>query len=217
MIRVNPYSFNTKSYSRKNATARGGTFSKVISHPVSFSGAQRLLPNGNYPKKVIKLISLDIDGTISDRATNRVTDEVKDAIKSVMDRGIMVVLNTGRDYQDTLKVSNELGLETPVICNYGTYIKQGGKILYQNPVDRIDLKGDTLEYFANQLGIKKENIMSIGNDVEDISMFRKSGVSVFLENNHYLFDDDYISPYADYIVDNQNNSAVALAIKKLIK
>jgi len=211
MIKVSPYSFSAKQYARKTVSSP-----RVSAPAVSFSGAQRLLPEGNYPKKLIKLISLDIDGTISDRRTNSVTDEVKEAIKSVMDRGIKVVLNTGRDFEEAQQIAEQLNLCTPIICKYGTYIKQDGKVLYKSPIDKVDLKGDTLEYFANQMGIKKENIMSIGNDVEDVSMFRKSGMAVFIENNDSLFDDNYIRPFANYFTDNESYSGVALAIKKLV-
>ena len=191
---------------------------KVRPRNISFSGAQRLLPNMNYPKKNIKLIVLDIDGTISDRQTNRVSFEVKSAIKSVTNRGITVILNTGRDYEEAAKVAEELNLDTPIICNYGKYIKKAGKIIYENPSHRVDLKGDSLEYLATKLGIKKENIMSVGNDVEDISMFKKSGVAVLLSSRGYK-SDSYgdIKQFAHYFADNSDNSAVALAIKKLVQ
>ena len=218
MIRVNPYSFSTKSYSKKNVAVPSVYSSRVSAPEVSFFGAQRLLPNGNYPKKLIKLISLDIDGTISDRLSNKVSDELKEAVKSVMSRGIKVILNTGRHYEDALKVAKELDLDSPIICNYGQYIKQNGRLIYENPIYKVDLKGDTLEYLANQMGIKKENIMSIGNDYEDASMFKKSGTAVFIENNYSsFFDGDEARPFANYITDNENYSGVALAIKKLVK
>lgn len=197
MFNVNLYKPNTKSNARN----------------ISFSGVQRLLPNKNYTKKNIKLISIDIDGTISDRRTNSVSQEVKKAINSAADRGIKVVLNTGRDYEEALKIAEELDMDIPIICNYGKYIKQSGELIYKNPNDRVDLKGDSLGYFANLYGIKKENIMSIGNDVEDISMFKKSGVAVLIEGNSYT---DEIKPFAQYIADNANHSAVALAIEKLV-
>ena len=62
-------------------------------------------------------------------------------------------------------------------------------------------------------GIKKENIMSIGNDLEDISMFKKSGIAVVIEGST---DFEEIKPFAHYITDNLNKSGVVLAIKKLL-
>lgn len=198
MIRLNLYKPNTKSNSQNN---------------ICFTGAERLLPNKQYPKKLIRLIALDIDGTVSDRATNLVNNEVKTAIKMAINKGIKVILNTGRDYDEAEIIAKELDLNIPIICNYGKYIKQAGKLVYENPSNKVDLKGDSLEYIANIWGIKKENIMAIGNDVEDISMFKKSGTAVLIEGSSYIDD---IKPFANYIADNSDKSAVALAIKKLI-
>lgn len=178
-----------------------------------FTGAERLFPYKQYPKKAIKLLVLDVDGTISDRISNLIHPDVKTAIKSVIQNGIRVILNTGRDYEDAKKIADEISDSTLIITNYGKYIYENGKIVYENPSQRVDLKGDSLEYVANSLGFKKENIMSIGNDVEDISMFKKSGTSVLVENSNNFED---IVPFANYIVDNKNKSGVALAIKKLI-
>lgn len=195
MIKMNPYSLNTKS-SRQN---------------ISFSGAQILLPNKKYPKRDIKIIVLDIDGTISDRNTNRVSIETKKALTAVINKGIKVILNTGRDYDEAYLIAKELNLDIPIICNYGKYIKQSEKIIYENPSNQVDLKGDSLEYIANKWEIKKENIMAIGNDIEDISMFKKSGVAVLIQGSSYIDD---IKPFANYIADNI--TGVALAIKKLV-
>lgn len=139
--------------------------------------------------------------------------EVKKAVKSVINKGIKVILNTGRDYEEAAKIAEELDINTPIICNYGKYIKQSGELIYENPSERVDLKGDTLEYMADNLGIKKENIMSIGNDVEDISMFKKSGTSILIEGGSYF---DEIKPFANYTVSNLNKCGVALAIEKLV-
>lgn len=176
-------------------------------------GAQKLLPDKFYKKKPIKLIGLDIDGVISDRVTNSVTSEVKKAISDVVNKGIKIILNTGRDYEETEKISQELALETPVICNYGKYIKQKGQIIYENPSDKVDLKGDSLKYLAKLWKIPQKNIMTIGNDVEDVSMFKKSGTAVLVEGGSSF---EEIEKFADYTVSNQTKSAVALIIEKLI-
>lgn len=180
---------------------------------IGFSGAERLLPNKQYLKRNIKLIVLDIDGTISDRSTNSVATEIKMILKTAINKGVKVILNTGRDYEEATTIAKELNLNTPIICNYGKYIKQAGKLIYENPSKQVDLKGDSLEYIANMWGIKKEHIMSIGNDVEDISMFKKSGIAVLIEGSSYC---DAIKPFVNYITDNLNKSGVALAIKKLL-
>lgn len=202
MIKILTYNPNQKINTRTNTTKN-----------ISFKGALRILPNKNYTKKIIKLISLDIDGTISDRENNKVNSEVKKEITKAIKNSIIIILNTGRDYNSAALIAKELNLNTPIICNYGKYIRQNRQLIYENPSERVDLKGDTLEYLANKYGIRKENIMSIGNDVEDVSMFNKSGISVLVENNNDTTD---IKNFADYTVKNTDKSAVALIFKKLL-
>ena len=64
----------------------------------------------------IKLIALDIDGTIVD-SDNNVSPANERAIKEVISRGIRVALVTGRHRDGTEKVINDVGLDikTPLV------------------------------------------------------------------------------------------------------
>jgi Cof subfamily protein (haloacid dehalogenase superfamily) len=73
----------------------------------------------------IELIALDLDGTLlagdeSISSANRV------AIAKALDRGIRVVLVTGRGVDTPIRVSRELGLNLPVICCHGALTKDFG-------------------------------------------------------------------------------------------
>ncbi|HEY3338583.1 MAG TPA: HAD family hydrolase [Propionicimonas sp.] len=56
-----------------------------------------------------KLVALDIDGTIVDHA-GLLSDDVRDAIRRVVDAGVPVVLSTGRSWHATLPILKALGL-----------------------------------------------------------------------------------------------------------
>jgi Cof subfamily protein (haloacid dehalogenase superfamily) len=83
----------------------------------------------------IDLIALDLDGTLlapdeSVSAANRA------AITRALEAGIRVVLVTGRGVDTPLRVSDELGLNLPVICCHGALTKDFGanKTLAHIPV-----------------------------------------------------------------------------------
>ena len=71
---------------------------------------------------MIKMLVLDIDGTIF-RKDYTASQRVKDTLKRLSEKGIKVVLCTGRMYAATKLIAEELGLKTPVICYQGGLVK----------------------------------------------------------------------------------------------
>ncbi len=74
-------------------------------------------------KSKIKLIALDVDGTIMDKSF-RISDRVKQAINKAVEKGIQVLIATGRMYSATVPIGVELGLKTPLIVYQGSMIKE---------------------------------------------------------------------------------------------
>lgn len=84
---------------------------------------------------MIKMIATDIDGTILKWGLD-FTPNLKRCIKGLNQRGIKVVLVTGRMHCATTPVARELGLETPIISYQGGLIKDfDGNTLYQKNLD----------------------------------------------------------------------------------
>ncbi len=71
----------------------------------------------------IKLIALDVDGTIMDKSY-RISDRVKNTISCAVKKGIKVMIATGRMYSATVPTAVELGLKTPLIVYQGSLIKE---------------------------------------------------------------------------------------------
>lgn len=71
----------------------------------------------------IKLLVLDIDGTISGRS-NVVSEPVKQAVREVQDRGIRVAIATGRMYQSAKRFHQAIGSDLPLICYQGAWIAE---------------------------------------------------------------------------------------------
>lgn len=72
-------------------------------------------------------------------------------------------------------------------------------------------KGKGVEILAKKLGIKKEEIMCIGDSGNDISMLEAAGTAVVMGNAP-----KEIKKIADYITDTNINNGVAKAVEKLV-
>lgn len=78
----------------------------------------------------VKLIATDIDGTIL-KYNYEFSSEVKTCIKDLGKHGVKVVLVTGRMFAATHHITDELGLDTPIVCYQGGLVKHNDEILYE--------------------------------------------------------------------------------------
>ena len=120
---------------------------------------------------MIKLVATDIDGTIL-RDDFTFSEGVKKCIKDLAEKGIHVILSTGRMYSSTKIISKELGLEEPVISYQGAIVK--------NTVGNEDV------IYQKNLDIKTAK--------EIIKWARKNNIHLNLYDKDILYveDDDYI-------------------------
>lgn len=80
----------------------------------------------------IKLIAIDIDGTLI-TPDKRITPRVREALRYVESKGIMVSLVSGRLYPTCRKYAIELGLSGPCVIYQGAMIidHKADKVLYE--------------------------------------------------------------------------------------
>ncbi len=71
---------------------------------------------------MIKLLALDLDGTLLDSG-GKITEKNIEAIKQAEQSGVLVTIATGRRFRDALPVALELELNAPVICHNGALLK----------------------------------------------------------------------------------------------
>lgn len=78
-----------------------------------------------------KLICIDVDGTLFGEHKNISEENIK-AISKAYNRGINVVITTGRIYINAAQISNRIKVDSPVIAANGGIIKEGrsGKTIY---------------------------------------------------------------------------------------
>lgn len=89
----------------------------------------------------VKLIALDIDGTIippntpPERAYP--SGRLRRAVRELRAQGVVVVLASGRMFPGTLEIARHLELDTPVICQQGCSVHlQDGTMLHEFPIER---------------------------------------------------------------------------------
>ncbi len=84
----------------------------------------------------IRLIAVDIDGTLLDGAS-RLPDANREAVHAATARGVEVVLATGRAFHHALPVAQRLGAPVTLIVNNGALVKtRDGDTLARRPVPR---------------------------------------------------------------------------------
>lgn len=72
-------------------------------------------------------------------------------------------------------------------------------------------KGNALEIIANYLNVPLEDTIAIGNDYNDVSMFKKAGFSIAVDNAL-----DGVKKECDYVTLSNNEDGVAHALEKII-
>ncbi len=89
----------------------------------------------------VKLIALDIDGTVIPPAhyghDHLPTPHLTQTIRRVTEAGIVVVLASGRMFPGTAKIAHHFGLPGPVICQQGCSVHLlDGTMTHEFPIDR---------------------------------------------------------------------------------
>ncbi|MEH2438318.1 MAG: Cof-type HAD-IIB family hydrolase [Nostoc sp.] len=97
--------------------------------------------------KDIKLLVLDIDGTIAGHS-NTISEAVKQAIIAAQARGIQVAIATGRMYRSALRFHQDIGSTLPLMAYQGAWIQDPitQKIHRHFPVSR-EIAHQLLDYF----------------------------------------------------------------------
>lgn len=79
-----------------------------------------------------KLVCIDVDGTLLN-SKHKLTTAVKDAIRAAYDKGVHIVIATGRMYASAAHYSDLIGLKSGIIASNGAVITQDDKIICKRP------------------------------------------------------------------------------------
>ncbi len=99
------------------------------------------------PAQDIKLLVLDIDGTISGH-NNSVSEPVKQAIAAAQAQGIQVAIATGRMYCSALRFHQEIISNLPLIAYQGAWIQEpASQTIHHHLVVSRAITEELLDYF----------------------------------------------------------------------
>lgn len=120
------------------------------------------------------LVALDLDGTLLDDR-EQVSPRNRGAIRAVLDAGVRIVLVTGRGVDMPIRVSQDLGLNLPVICCHGALTKDFGanRTLGHIPVP--------IQYAKPMVEYSEKNGLSIAIYSEEL-FYRLEGSRLYMED-----------------------------------
>ncbi len=83
----------------------------------------------------IKLVAVDIDGTLLN-SQSQISERDRRAIRAAVDRGVRIILVTGRRFVIARPIALELALTTPLITHNGALVKhpQTGAVIDYHPL-----------------------------------------------------------------------------------
>ncbi len=85
----------------------------------------------------VKLVALDIDGTIVAHGSELPGERLRQAVRALRQSGVAVILASGRMFPGTVKIARHLGLSGPVICQQGCSVHTlDGEMLHEVPIPR---------------------------------------------------------------------------------
>lgn len=114
---------------------------------------------------MIKCIATDMDGTLL-TATQQITPENREAILKAKEKGVEVVVATGRSYQEAKFVLEEAGLKLPMICVNGAEVRSvEGEIVSSSPLNKDKARQAALRLVEN--GVYFEVYTNKGTFTED--------------------------------------------------
>lgn len=88
-----------------------------------------------------KLIAIDMDGTLLN-SHNQVSERTQRAIRLAREKGVHIVLSTGRILKSAMYYSRALELNNPIIASNGAIIvDENSNIIYKRPIEK-SLIGD---------------------------------------------------------------------------
>ena len=152
--------------------------------------------------KRIKLLLLDVDGVLTDggiiyndNGAETKVFNVKDGlgIRLLMEAGIHIGIVTGRRSNALYSRCKDLGIN----------------IIY----DGVGNKIDVLDALLDQTGVSAEEVAFIGDDLPDLALMKRIGLSIAVENAHKTILDN-----ADMITSAQGGyGAVREACEAILK
>ncbi|WP_440896441.1 HAD family hydrolase [Amphibacillus sp. Q70] len=90
--------------------------------------------------KDIKLVALDLDGTVAQFNGHSVSEETVEAVRQAQAKGVEVVIATGRSRRTSLEIAEKLDVHYMITLNGGEIWTRSGTLLKSQPFDQTTVK-----------------------------------------------------------------------------
>src|SRR5438128_1245437 len=140
--------------------------------------------------KPIRLVALDVDGTLLD-PREEVRPRVRSAIREAIEQGCLVTLATGRRFAGASHIAEDLGLALPLIRHGGAAVPGAAPLLTRWTLiddDALEIfrrgcsKASAVAHLAAAHGIGMDEVMAIGDGLNDCEILAAVGLGVAMGN-----------------------------------
>jgi len=133
---------------------------------------------------MIKLVATDIDGTIL-IPEGKFTLGVINCIKELCNKGVKVVLVTGRMHSAAQQIAKELNLKTPIVSYQGGLIKLNDEIIYEKYLTREQAE-KIIEWSRKEkvhINLYNDDILYSETDCYEVQRYcKKNNVGYVIKN-----------------------------------
>ena len=173
-----------------------------------------------------RLLALDVDGTLLD-PSGALRPAVRDAVIAVQQRGLRVVLCTGRRFRTARPLAQALQLDTPLVVHNGAVVKDlaSGQTLQQSylPIDMYHQALPLLRRLSTPMvyiDAFQENVDILTESMEGAHPFQRAYLTDQLA--HCRIVDDIASPLSHGVIvlgimaDGPNLQALRLVVEQAL-
>ena len=148
-----------------------------------------------------------------------IVDSIQDYVKNMRDENIMKIFicdETVSVFNSIMKKFDEIpNVETLDVSHMSRKVIKNGTLEF--PIEyyytEISMKNvdkwNAIEFLINKMGINKDEVIAIGDNMNDKKMIEEAGLGITMEGSTPVVTD-----VANYVTANNNNEGVAKALEK---
>jgi len=136
--------------------------------------------------RAVRLISLDVDGVLTDgrivytETTRRLGSEDENEVERVHSTTMSFHVHDGQGIKDTLNA----GLEVAIVTGRqsSTVKRRADELGIKYVFQRVENKPQTVRELIDNLNLQLHEVAHVGDDLNDLPLFKEVGVSVAVPN-----------------------------------
>ena len=166
-----------------------------------------------------KLLALDIDGTLVDKNVS-VHKSTVDLLRGLMDKGIIVILATGRMYPSAKAIAKAFDINSPLIAYNGSQIRdvRNDKIIFSKPIP-LNIGKKIIRFCKENdlyLQLYENDSILVEKIVEETRIDPDLALSPCKEVGNFMEYDLIASPKNMIVTDPSNADNVINGLKDLL-